>query len=122
MEHDELDDFERELKVALERRPAPPSLKRRVMERRGQRAAGRWDHLAGHGWRHPGHSPRHGHGGWRHGHGRWHDGGGGLAYAISAIGAVAMPIVTGRRNRTSPSTWTVCGSRNPKPWQANCAR
>ena len=37
MEHEELDDFERELKVALERRPAPPSLKGRVMQRRGQR-------------------------------------------------------------------------------------
>lgn len=37
MEHEELDDFERELKVALERRPAPPSLKQRVMDRRGQR-------------------------------------------------------------------------------------
>ena len=37
MEHEELDEFERELKQALERRPAPPSLKRRVMERRGQR-------------------------------------------------------------------------------------
>ncbi len=36
MEHEELDDFERELKLALERRPAPPSLKRRVMERRAQ--------------------------------------------------------------------------------------
>jgi hypothetical protein len=32
-----LDDFERELKMALERRPAPPTLKGRVMERRGQR-------------------------------------------------------------------------------------
>lgn len=37
MEHEELDGFERELKQALERRPAPPSLKRRVMERRAQR-------------------------------------------------------------------------------------
>lgn len=39
MEHEqlELDHFEKELKLALERRPAPPSLKRRVMERRGQR-------------------------------------------------------------------------------------
>jgi hypothetical protein len=32
-----MDDFEKELKQALERRPAPPSLKRRVMERRVQR-------------------------------------------------------------------------------------
>lgn len=31
-----MDDFEKELKPALERRPAPPSLKRRVMERRAQ--------------------------------------------------------------------------------------
>ncbi len=30
-----MDDFERELQQALERRPAPPSLKRRIMERRG---------------------------------------------------------------------------------------
>lgn len=37
MEHEELDEFERELKQALERRPAPPSLKLRVMERRAQR-------------------------------------------------------------------------------------
>jgi len=37
VEHEELDGFERELKQALERRPAPPSLKRRVMERRAQR-------------------------------------------------------------------------------------
>ena len=34
MEHDELDDFERELKAALERRPAPPSLKRRILQKR----------------------------------------------------------------------------------------
>ncbi len=37
MVHEEMDDFEKELKQALERRPAPPSLKRRVMERRVQR-------------------------------------------------------------------------------------
>jgi hypothetical protein len=37
VEHEELDGFERDLKQALERRPAPPSLKRRVMERRAQR-------------------------------------------------------------------------------------
>lgn len=30
-----MDDFEKELAQALQRRPAPPSLKRRVMERRG---------------------------------------------------------------------------------------
>jgi hypothetical protein len=37
VEPEELDEFERELKQALQRRPAPPSLKRRVMERRGER-------------------------------------------------------------------------------------
>ena len=30
-----MDDFEKELQQALQRRPAPPSLKRKVMERRG---------------------------------------------------------------------------------------
>ena len=30
-----MDDFEKELQQALERRPAPPSLKRRIIERRG---------------------------------------------------------------------------------------
>jgi hypothetical protein len=30
-----MDEFEKELQQALERRPAPPSLKRRIMERRG---------------------------------------------------------------------------------------
>jgi hypothetical protein len=30
-----MDDFEKELQQALERRPAPPNLKRRIMERRG---------------------------------------------------------------------------------------
>ena|SRR5579863_4306816 len=30
-----MDDFEKELKQALQRRPAPPSLKRRVLQRRG---------------------------------------------------------------------------------------
>jgi hypothetical protein len=30
-----MDDFEKELAQALQRRPAPPSLKRRVIERRG---------------------------------------------------------------------------------------
>ena len=30
-----MDDFEEQLRQALERRPAPPSLKRRIMERRG---------------------------------------------------------------------------------------
>jgi hypothetical protein len=37
VEHEELDEFERELKQALERRPAPPSLKHGVMERRARR-------------------------------------------------------------------------------------
>jgi hypothetical protein len=41
-----MDDFEKELKQALERRPAPPSLKRKVMERRGlrtmERRHGHW--------------------------------------------------------------------------------
>jgi hypothetical protein len=30
-----MDDFEKELQQALQRRPAPPNLKRKVMERRG---------------------------------------------------------------------------------------
>ena len=30
-----MDEFEKELRQALERRPAPPSLKRRILERRG---------------------------------------------------------------------------------------
>jgi hypothetical protein len=34
-----MDDFEKELKEALERRPAPPSLKRRVMEQRSRQRA-----------------------------------------------------------------------------------
>jgi hypothetical protein len=42
-----MEDFERELHQALERRPAPPSLKRRVMEmRRPRRHAGLWQRLA----------------------------------------------------------------------------
>jgi hypothetical protein len=48
-----MDELERELRQALERRPAPPSLKRRVMERReresGERAHRRvvfWQRLA----------------------------------------------------------------------------
>ena len=36
MPFDQTDDFERELREGLKRRPAPPSLKRKVMERRGQ--------------------------------------------------------------------------------------
>jgi hypothetical protein len=36
-----MDDFEKELQQALEHRPAPPGLKRRIMERRGLLAMGR---------------------------------------------------------------------------------
>jgi len=32
-----MEDFEKELRQALQRRPAPPSLKRRLMEQRGRR-------------------------------------------------------------------------------------
>lgn len=35
MEFEPMDGFEKELRQALQRRPAPPSLKRKVMERRG---------------------------------------------------------------------------------------
>jgi hypothetical protein len=35
VEFEPRDDFEKELQQALQRRPAPPSLKRRIMERRG---------------------------------------------------------------------------------------
>ncbi|HEY3626881.1 MAG TPA: hypothetical protein VGL00_11360 [Terracidiphilus sp.] len=35
MDFEPMDDFEQELKQALQRRPAPPSLKRKIMERRG---------------------------------------------------------------------------------------
>ena len=66
---EELDEFERELKQAMERRPAPPSLKRRIMQRRSARRTERhhttmiwWQRLAasllvgavmagGYGWR-----------------------------------------------------------------------
>ena len=48
-----MDDFEKELHQVLERRPAPPSLKRKVMERRGLRSIERrhnywvvWQRLA----------------------------------------------------------------------------
>lgn len=34
MKPEEMDDFEKELKQTLERRPAPPGLKRRLMEQR----------------------------------------------------------------------------------------
>lgn len=43
MEMDPMDEFEQELRGAFERRPAPPSLKRRLMEkRRATRAARPW--------------------------------------------------------------------------------
>ncbi len=38
----EFDDFERDLQEALERRPAPPGLKRKIMERRAARKARPW--------------------------------------------------------------------------------
>jgi hypothetical protein len=48
-----MDEFERELRQALERRPAPPSLKRRVMDQRSRRRTQRrhtravwWERLA----------------------------------------------------------------------------
>ncbi len=48
-----MDDFERELRQAFERRPAPPSLKRRIMQQRGSRQMQRghrrvvwWERLA----------------------------------------------------------------------------
>ena len=37
MEHEPIDAFERELHQAFERRPAPPSLKRRLMEKRNRK-------------------------------------------------------------------------------------
>lgn len=54
MEHEPFDEFELELKQALQRRPAPPSLKRRLMAKRAERKlplAGRnsfvlWQRLA----------------------------------------------------------------------------
>lgn len=54
MEHEPFDEFELELKQALQRRPAPPSLKRRLMAQRAERKhplAGRnsfvlWQRLA----------------------------------------------------------------------------
>jgi hypothetical protein len=39
MEFEPGNEFEQELRQALERRPAPPSLKRRLMEKRSQRQA-----------------------------------------------------------------------------------
>jgi hypothetical protein len=53
VEFEPMEDFERELSQALERRPAPPSLKRRLMERRQGRQTQRsktrsvvWQRLA----------------------------------------------------------------------------
>jgi hypothetical protein len=37
VEHEPIDAFERELHQAFERRPAPPSLKRRLMEKRNRK-------------------------------------------------------------------------------------
>ena len=37
MEFEPIDEFEQELRQSLERRPAPPTLKRRVMEERARR-------------------------------------------------------------------------------------
>lgn len=42
MESEELDNFEQELRQALERRPAPPGLKRRLMARRAEAARPGW--------------------------------------------------------------------------------
>ncbi|HVU44566.1 MAG TPA: hypothetical protein VHD85_00480 [Terracidiphilus sp.] len=44
MEPEPMDDLERELRTALERRPAPPSLKRKLMERRRQQNTERLHH------------------------------------------------------------------------------
>lgn len=41
MEHEPLDEFEQELRQALERRPAPPGLKGRILERRAAERAKR---------------------------------------------------------------------------------
>src|ERR1700739_3710601 len=53
MPFDEIDDFERQLKEALQRRPAPPSLKRKIMQRRAAQSTERrhmhvllWQRLA----------------------------------------------------------------------------
>jgi hypothetical protein len=50
---EQIDEFERELKQAMERRPAPPSLKRRIMQQRNMRRTERvhsytiwWQRLA----------------------------------------------------------------------------
>lgn len=53
MELEPMDEFERELKQAFERRPAPPSLKRRILQQRSRRRTDRvhsytvwWQRLA----------------------------------------------------------------------------
>ena len=53
MDFEPMDDFERELTQAFERRPAPPSLKRKLMERRSRQRTERirirtviWQRLA----------------------------------------------------------------------------
>jgi hypothetical protein len=43
-EPEPMDDFERELRQAFERRPAPPSLRRKVMERRRRQNTERLHH------------------------------------------------------------------------------
>jgi hypothetical protein len=50
---EQVDEFERELRQAMERRPAPPSLKRRIMQKRGMQRTERvqshtmwWQRLA----------------------------------------------------------------------------
>jgi len=66
---EQIDEFERELRQAMERRPAPPSLKRRILQQRSTRRTDRvqsytvwWQRLAasvllagviagGYGWR-----------------------------------------------------------------------
>ena len=66
---EQIDEFERELRQAMERRPAPPSLKRRILQQRNTRRTARvqsytvwWQRLAasvllagviagGYGWR-----------------------------------------------------------------------
>lgn len=44
MEPEHIDEFEKELQQIFERRPAPPSLKRKVMERRGLESTERRNH------------------------------------------------------------------------------
>ena len=44
MEPEHIDEFEKELQQVLQRRPAPPSLKRKVMERRGLQTIARRRH------------------------------------------------------------------------------